>query len=74
MTPDPRYEITIYWSAEDAAFLAEVPDLPGCMAHGDTYEEALAQALSAIEAWIETALEIGHEVPAPRTRPHAEHG
>lgn len=71
MSPDLRYEITIYWSSEDEAFLAEVPDLPGCFADGATYEAALAEALSAIEAWIETAREIGREIPVPRTRPHA---
>jgi len=71
MTPDLRYEITIYWSTEDEAFLAEVPDLPGCIADGATYESALAEALAAIEAWIDTAHSIGREVPAPRPKPHA---
>ncbi len=71
MSPELRYEITIYWSPEDEAFLAEVPDLPGCCADGATYEDALAEALSAIEAWVETAREIGREIPRPRTRPHA---
>lgn len=70
MTPDLRYEITIYWSSEDDAYLAEVPELPGCIADGATYEEALAEALAAVEAWIETARELGREVPTPRPRPH----
>lgn len=70
MTPDLRYEITIYWSAEDDAYLAEVPELPGCIADGATYAEALAEALVAVEAWIETAREIGREIPRPRPRPH----
>ncbi len=70
MTPDLRYEITIFWSPDDHAYLAEVPELPGCIADGSTYEEALAEALTAIEVWIETALEIGREVPIPRPRPH----
>lgn len=71
MTSEPRYEITIYWSVEDEACLAEVSELPGCIADGETYEAALVSALAAIDAWIEAAREIGREVPAPRTRPHA---
>lgn len=63
-----RYEIIIYWSDEDEAFIAEVPELPGCMADGKTYEEALTNAQVAIEEWIETAKEIGREIPAPRGR------
>jgi predicted RNase H-like HicB family nuclease len=69
MTPDLRYEITIYWSAEDHAYLAEVPELPGCIADGSTYEAALAEALRAVEVWIETARELGREVPEPKSRP-----
>lgn len=68
MTPDVRYSVTLYWSPEDDAFLAEVPELPGCIADGATYEEALAEALAAVEAWIETARELGRDVPTPR--PH----
>jgi predicted RNase H-like HicB family nuclease len=63
-----RYEIILYWSAEDAAFIAEVPELPGCMAHGDTQDEALHQAQEAMAAWIEVAQEIGRDVPVPRGR------
>ena len=61
-----KYEIIIYWSKEDQVFVAEVPELPGCMAHGDTQEEALAQANEAIRLWIDTAKEFGDPVPAPK--------
>jgi len=64
----PRYEVIIYWSEEDQAFLAEVPELPGCMADGATYAEALAHAEVAIGEWIETAQELGREIPVPRGR------
>ena len=57
-----RYEIIIYWSNEDNAFIAEVPELPGCMAHGNSYEEALANAKEAILLWIDTAKEFGDPV------------
>ena len=50
-----RYEIIIFWSNEDKAFVAEVPELPGCMAHGDTYESALSNIRSAMDLWIRTA-------------------
>ena len=63
-----RYEIILYWSAEDNAFIAEVPELPGCMAHGDTQEEALANAKEAMQLWIATAREFGDPVPEPRGR------
>ncbi|MEA3278740.1 MAG: type II toxin-antitoxin system HicB family antitoxin [Pseudomonadota bacterium] len=63
-----KYETIIYWSEEDAAYLAEVPELPGCMAHGDTYESALANAKEAIQLWIDTALEFGDPVPEPKGR------
>ena len=63
-----RYEIILYWSAEDAAFIAEVPELPGCMAHGDTQDEALHQAQQAMAAWVEVAQEIGRSIPEPRGR------
>jgi predicted RNase H-like HicB family nuclease len=71
MEAELRYEIHIYWSHEDGAFLAEVPELPGCMADGPTYAIALNQAIAAIRAWIATARELGREVPDPRPRPHA---
>ncbi|HPD17282.1 MAG TPA: type II toxin-antitoxin system HicB family antitoxin [Planctomycetota bacterium] len=65
---DSRYEIIIYWSDEDGAFLAEVPELPGCMADGATYQEALAHAQVAIDEWLETARQIGRAAPEPRGR------
>ena len=61
-----KYEIIIYWSNEDQVFVAEVPELPGCMAHGDTQEAALAQANEAIRLWIDTAREFGDPVPEPK--------
>lgn len=63
-----KYEIVIYWSDEDAAFIAEVPELPGGMAHGDTGEQALAEAQEAIALWLETAREHGDPIPSPRGR------
>jgi len=61
-----RYEIIIFWSAEDDAFVAEVPELPGCMAHGSTQEEALTHAKEAMQLWIDTAREFGDPIPEPR--------
>ena len=63
-----RYEIIIYWSDEDQAFIAEVPELPGCAADGATYQEAIANAELAIKEWIETAQELGRSIPEPRGR------
>ena len=63
-----KYEIIIYWSDEDAAFVAEVPELPGCAAHGDSHQEALRNANEAVRLWIETAREFGDPVPEPRGR------
>ena len=63
-----RYEIIIFWSDEDSAFLADVPELPGCMAHGASHEEALQNAQEAIQLWIETAEEDGRSVPQPKGR------
>ena len=63
-----RYEIIIYWSNEDQAFIAEVPELPGCMAHGATQEDALANIKSAMELWINTAKEFNDPIPAPKGR------
>ena len=62
-----RYEIILYWSAEDTAFIAEVPELPGCMAHGDTQEEALANVKEAMRLWLDTARD-GDPIPEPRGR------
>ncbi len=63
-----KYEIIIYWSSEDDAFIAEVPELPGCMADGSTYQEALANAEVIIREWLETAREIGRAIPEPKGR------
>src|SRR5438876_7835230 len=68
MKTDVRYEIILYWSDEDQAFIAEVPELPGCAADGATYQEALASAEIVIREWIETARELGRPVPKPRGR------
>lgn len=64
--PQDKYEIILYWSNEDDVFVAEVPELPGCMAHGDTPEAALANAKEAIQLWIDTAIEFGDLVPEPK--------
>ncbi|MGD0088691.1 MAG: type II toxin-antitoxin system HicB family antitoxin [Planctomycetota bacterium] len=63
-----KYEIIIFWSGEDRAYLAEVPELPGCMADGKTYQQALANAERVIEEWIETATELGRPIPQPKGR------
>ncbi len=63
-----RYEIILYWSKEDQAFIAEVPELPGCAADGATYLETVANAEVVIREWIETARELGRSIPEPRGR------
>lgn len=63
-----RYEVIIYWSDEDQAFIAEVPELPGCAADGPTYQEALASVEVVMREWIETAEELGRPVPQPKGR------
>jgi predicted RNase H-like HicB family nuclease len=63
-----KYEVTIYWSEEDQVFVAEVPELPGCAAHGPTQEGALGAAQDAIRLWIDTAKEFGDPVPEPKGR------
>lgn len=63
-----RYELIIYWSEEDNAFIAEVPELPGCAADGATYTEAAANAEVVIREWIETAEALGREIPQPKGR------
>lgn len=68
MKPEQRYELIIYWSEEDQAIIAEVPELPGCAADGATYEEALANVQVVINEWIETATELGREIPQPKGR------
>ena len=64
----PKYELIIYWSEEDQTFIAEVPELPGCAADGQTYQEALAHAEVVIEEWLEIASELGRPIPAPKGR------
>ena len=63
-----KYEIILYWSNEDKVFVAEVPELPGCMAHGKTTENALKNVNQAIELWIDTAKEFGDSIPEPKGR------
>ena len=63
---NPRYEMIIYWSADDNAYIVEVPELPSCMADGKTYEDAVKNALKIIDEWIITAKEIGREIPQPK--------
>lgn len=63
-----KYEMIIYWSAEDEAFIVEVPELAGCMADGKTYQEAVTNAEIIIEEWLETAKDLGRPIPAPRGR------
>ena len=61
-----RYELIIYWSKDDNSFIVEVPELPGCMADGQTYAEALKNAEGIIDEWIETARKLGRPIPEPR--------
>ena len=63
-----KYEVIIYWSKEDQAFIAEVPELQGCAADGATYQEALANVEVVIQEWIETAKELGRPIPQPKGR------
>ena len=63
-----RYQIIIFWSQEDDAYVADVPELPGCMAHGSTYEDALQSAKQAIDLWLRTAAEFGEPIPEPKGR------
>jgi predicted RNase H-like HicB family nuclease len=61
-----RYDLTIYWSEEDKSFVAEVPELAGCAADGETYIEALQNAQIVMQEWIETAQELGRSIPQPK--------
>jgi predicted RNase H-like HicB family nuclease len=63
-----KYEIIIYWSSEDESYIAEVPELPGCMADGSTYQEALSNVEVVIQEWVDTAKELGRPVPEPKKR------
>ena len=68
MNNDSKYELIIYWSEEDQAFIAEAPELAGCAADGATYGEALANIQVVIDEWIDTAKDLGRPVPEPRGR------
>ncbi len=68
MSNNANYEIILYWSDQDQAFIAEVPELPGCMADGATYEESLANVKTVMDEWIETARDLGREIPQPKGR------
>jgi predicted RNase H-like HicB family nuclease len=68
-TSKHRYEITLYWSDQDHAYIAEVPELEWCAADGKTYQEALQNIEVVIEEWIETAIEKGWKIPEPKIRP-----
>jgi predicted RNase H-like HicB family nuclease len=68
MAGNYRYEVIIYWSDEDQAFIAEVPELAGCAADGATYQEAVSNVQTIIEEWIETARELGRPIPEPKGR------
>jgi len=61
-----KYEIIIFWSDEDQSFIAEVPELPGCMVDGETHQDALANIEKIIDEWIETAKELGRDIPQPK--------
>ena len=63
-----KYEVIIYWSQDDDAFIAEVPELPGCMSDGETYEQALNNLEVIIDEWIETATAMGRTIPVPKGR------
>jgi len=63
-----KYEMIIYWSEEDQAYIAEVPELAGCMADGNSYQEAVRNAEQVIAEWIETAVELGRPIPEPKGR------
>ena len=63
-----KYEVILFWSEEDNSYIAEIPELPGCMADGATYQEALQNAEIVIGEWLETARELGREIPQPKGR------
>lgn len=65
---ESKYEIIMYWSEDDSSYVAEVPELPGCVADGKTYQEALTNAERIIKEWIETAKELGRPIPEPKGR------
>jgi predicted RNase H-like HicB family nuclease len=61
-----RYEVIIYWSVDDNAFIAEVPELPGCVSDGESYKDAITNLEIIVEEWIETAKSLGREIPQPK--------
>ena len=61
-----KYEIILYWSKQDNTYIAEIPELPGCMADGKTYQETVKNAEIIIDEWIQTAMELGREIPEPK--------
>ncbi len=63
-----RYELVIYWSEQDSTFIVEVPELPGCMADGQTYQEAVTNVEIIIQEWMDTAKELGRSIPSPKGR------
>ena len=63
-----KYEVIIYWSYDDQSFIAEVPELPGCAADGETYQKALGSVEVVIQEWVETAKELGRPIPEPKGR------
>ena len=63
-----KYEIIIYWDEKDKIYIADVPELPGCLAHGNSYDDALVNIKEAIQLWIDTANEFGDPVPEPKGR------
>lgn len=65
---ESRYEMIFYWSLEDGAFIVEVPELPGCIADGPTYDEAVTNAQVIIQEWLETASQQGRPIPQPKGR------
>lgn len=65
---NPKYELIIFWSEEDNVFIAEVPELPGCAADGETYQEALTNVETVIQEWIEMAQSVGRDIPKPKGR------
>ncbi len=68
MAANIKYEIILLWSQEDQAFIAEVPELPGCAADGSTYQDAVANVEVVIQEWLQTAQELGRPIPSPRGR------
>jgi predicted RNase H-like HicB family nuclease len=63
-----HYTMVIQWSEEDNAYIVTVPELPGCITHGETYEEAISQGRDAIESWIDASIALGHPIPTPGSR------